>query len=229
MARNFLIALVRVFFKVIARVKYESLENLLVEGPTVVVSNHLGRLDALLILSTDAFTHHPNLVVVVAEKYRKYWIYRWGVKVMDFLWLNRFDADVGALREVIRRLQKGGLMVIAPEGTRSADEGLIEGKPGAAYLAARTGATIVPVAVTGTEDRIVTENLRRFKRCDIFLRIGSPFKLPPIPLKNKEDYLKAATDEIMCQIGALLPPSYRGFYGEFPRLKELIDSESDGQ
>jgi 1-acyl-sn-glycerol-3-phosphate acyltransferase len=40
--------------------------------------------------------------------------------------------------------------------------------------------------------------------------------------KNRDEALQEQTDEIMCQIAALLPESYRGVYGDHPRLKELV-------
>ena len=46
--------------------------------------------------------------------------------------------------------------------------------------------------------------------------------LPPLPRKNREEFLAASTDEIMCRIAALLPPSYRGVYTDFPRVYELV-------
>lgn len=227
-ARILLIGLVRLIFKVVAKVQYVGLENLKVSGPTIVVANHLGRLDAPLILSLNEFTQHPNLVVVVAEKYKKYWIYRWAVDVLNFLWLDRFNSDVSALREVIRRIEADGLMVISPEGTRSAEEALIEAKQGAAYLAVKTKATLIPVAVTGTEDRRVRARLRSFKRADITLRIGSPFHLSEFTGSSKSRSLKLeiATDEIMSHIAALLPESYRGHYRENPFLIRLL-AETD--
>lgn len=219
--RKLLIALVRLGFNLIAKVEYQGLENLHYTGPTLVVANHLGRLDAPLILSLDQFTNHPNLVVVVAEKYKKYWIYRWAVKVMDFLWVDRYNTDVRALREVIKRLQTNGIMVIAPEGTRSSTEALMKAKSGAAYIAAKTGAMLIPVAVTGTEDRYVKQQLRRLARPRIILRIGQPFQIGELPQSSKSEFLDRATDEIMCQIGALLPVKYQGYYQQHPRLVEL--------
>jgi 1-acyl-sn-glycerol-3-phosphate acyltransferase len=118
---------------------------------------------------------------------------------------------------------------MAPEGTRSQSEALIPGRPGAAYLASKTGVPIVPVGVTGTEDRAVKARLRRLQRPHIVIRIGSPFTLPPMERQDRDAYLQAYTDEIMCRIAVLLPPTYRGVYADHPRLKELLLESANGQ
>lgn len=222
MSRWLVVNAVRLLFRLIARVTVVGRENLALAGPTIIAANHLGRLDALLILSLNEFTSHPNLIVVVAEKYRDYAIYRWAVKVMNFLWLDRFSGDLAALREVLRRLRLDGLMVIAPEGTRSPEEALIKAKPGAAYMAAKSGATVVPVGVTGTEDRLVKQALINRQRVSITMRIGKPFVIPPLPNHDREKFLEETSDVIMCHIAALLPPSHRGYYADHPVLVSLL-------
>ena len=142
---------------------------------------------------------------------------------MNSVWLNHFDVDIHAMKEILRRLKAGRLLVIAPEGIRSKTEALQERKPGAAYLASKVGIPIIPVVFTGTEYRVIKENLKHFKRSKIEVRIGSPFKLPPIDIKDRETSLCGATDEIMCQIAALLPERYRGVYADNHREKELLN------
>ena len=160
--------------------------------------------------------------MLVAEKYREIPLVPWLVKLLDGIWVDRFNADMGAVREALRRLHKGGVLTLAPEGTRSKTGALIKGWAGASYLAAKAGAPIIPVALVGTEDRVVLSNLQRLKRSPIVAYAGKPFTLPPLPNKDREAALEADTDEIMCRIAALLPPDYRGVYADHPRLKELL-------
>ncbi|MCW5878000.1 MAG: 1-acyl-sn-glycerol-3-phosphate acyltransferase [Anaerolineales bacterium] len=199
----------------------DKLEN--AKGPTIGVSNHLGRFDAALSLG---LVRRDDLIIVVAEKYRQSAFYRWMVKTLDLLFLERNEADFGTLKEVLRRLKSGGMLMIAPEGTRSHTEALLEGKPGAAFLAARSGATIIPSAVIGSEDRVVKEQLRKFRRPRVRIIVGEPFTLPPIPKTDRDAYFEECTDEIMAQIAALLPEKYRGVYATHPRVAELITLKS---
>jgi 1-acyl-sn-glycerol-3-phosphate acyltransferase len=143
-------------------------------------------------------------------------------RAVDAVWLNRFEADFSALREILARMQKGGLMVIAPEGTRSKTEALQEGKMGVAFLASKSGYPVIPISLTGTEDRSIVANLKRFRRSKIRAVAGESFTVEIPKGKGREQVMRQATDEIMCRIAAELPEKYRGFYADYPRLKELL-------
>jgi 1-acyl-sn-glycerol-3-phosphate acyltransferase len=65
--------------------------------------------------------------------------------------------------------------------------------------------------------------LKHFKRLRIQVRIGKPYTLPPLKPHDREAQLQQHTDEIMCQIAALLPEELRGFYTDHPRLKEILN------
>jgi 1-acyl-sn-glycerol-3-phosphate acyltransferase len=106
---------------------------------------------------------------------------------------------------------------------------LIEGKPGVAYLAARSGFPVVPIAITGTEDKVIFGNIKRFKKSTITLTSTKPFIIPPLPKENRDAALQNATDEIMCQIAALLPERYRGVYAKHPRVKELVEVQEESR
>jgi 1-acyl-sn-glycerol-3-phosphate acyltransferase len=214
--------LFRVFVKVvlffIARIEIQGYENLPPGGGFILASNHLGRLDsAMLYYAVD----REDIIMPVAEKYKTHWIFGPLVIALGGFFINRFDADVQAIREVLKRLKKGGVFVIAPEGTRSKVEALQEARPGVAFFASKTGLPVIPIALTGTEDRLVVENLKHFRRSKITIKAGVPFTLPSLKGQDRDQALQSAVDEIMCQIGAMLPEKYRGFYADHPRLKEL--------
>jgi 1-acyl-sn-glycerol-3-phosphate acyltransferase len=214
-----IIGVSRLVLKLIADVKVINIGVVPKTGGVVIVSNHLGRLDAILGV---LLAPRQDVILMIAEKYQKQLLWRWLAKKLDAIWLNRYETDFRAMRQVYRRLRSGGLLAMAPEGTRSQTEALATGKPGAAYLAARAGVPLIPSALTGTEDRVVKEQLKRFKRLDITIRFGQPFTLPPMPRQDRDDFLEEQTDEIMCQIAALLPTKYRGVYTDHPRLHTLL-------
>ncbi len=189
------------------------------KGKAIVVVNHLGRLDAAL---PFLLIPREDVIIVVAEKYRKQPMFRFLVRELDLLWLERFEADLGTLREVLRRLERGGILLIAPEGTRSQTEALLPGKPGATYLAAKSGAILVPAGVVGTEDRLVAKNFKGLKRQRVKIVVGEPFSIPPLPKTGRDEFLKKYTDEIMARIAVLLPEKYRGEYASHPRVKQLL-------
>jgi 1-acyl-sn-glycerol-3-phosphate acyltransferase len=216
--------IINLLFRLIAHVQVHG--DTPSSGPEgmIIVSNHVGRLDAALFYY---LVDHKNVAMLVAEKYRNYAIYRWFVKQLDAMWIDRYNADLVALRGVLNRLHKGAVLVMAPEGTRSKTGVLNKAHPGASYLAAKSGALILPVALVGTEDKLVVAQLKRLKRLDIHVYVGEPFRLPGLERNDREALLQKYTDEMMCRIAALLPAQMRGAYADYPRLKELIQ-EKDG-
>ena len=210
-------SIVRFVMNIIADVEVVGLDRL-PAGNLMIAANHLGRLDtAVLLYAID----RDDIIMAVAEKYKDHPLFGAIGRAVDAIWLNRFEADFSALREILARMQKGGLMVIAPEGTRSKTEAMQQGKMGVAFLASKSGYPVLPVALTGTEDRSVVENLKRFRRSKIKAVAGDLFHVEIPKGKGREEAMRQATDEIMCQIAAKLPESYRGFYKDFPRVKEL--------
>jgi 1-acyl-sn-glycerol-3-phosphate acyltransferase len=213
----------RFILRIVARIDQQEMNRIPASGGCLAVSNHLGRLDAILAI---ILSDRNDIILMVAEKYQKYWFWRWMMRQLDALWLDRHNPDFRALREVQKRLKAGGIAAIAPEGTRSPTAQMQPGKPGVAYLAAKTGVPIVPMAIVGTEDKEVARRLRRFRRLDITIRVSEPFSLPAMPRQKRDEFLQQSTDEIMCRIAALLPPEYRGVYADHPRLQELLSTES---
>ena len=203
------------------RIEVKGLELLPKSGSYIAAANHLGRLDAALVYY---FLDRPDVILLVAEKYRDNPLTAWFARQLNGIYIDRFNADFVAVREVMKRLKNGGVLVMAPEGTRSPTEALQPGNPGAAYLAAKAGVPIYPVGATGTEDRKVWANLKRLRRNRVTGRVGQPFTLPPLKGLDRDDALQQYTDEIMCRIAALLPPEYRGVYADHPRLREILEA-----
>ncbi len=216
--RKILRWLIRVVINLIAHVEIQGYENIPKEGGFVIATNHLGRLDVTLLF----YALEGDFILPVAEKYEHHWLFGPIGAAMGGIWLDRFNADVGSIREILARMKAGGILVIAPEGTRSKTEAMAEGKPGAAYLAMKAGVPILPIGLAGTEDRVVVSQLKRLKKSHIKVFAGPAFTLPPVKGRERDAILKQYTDEIMCRIGALLPEKYRGVYADHPRLKELL-------
>ena len=206
--------------KLIADIEVNGIEKL-PEGNVIVAANHLGRLDTAALL---CILDREDIIMPVAEKYRDHPLYGAIGRAANAVWLNRFEADYSAFRQILERMKQGGLLVIAPEGTRSKTEALQEAKMGVAFLASKSGFPVLPVAVTGTEDRLIVENLKRFRRSKITATAAELMYIDIPKGSGREEAMRQATDEIMCQIAALLPDKYRGVYAEHPRLKELLNN-----
>ncbi|MEO8356383.1 MAG: lysophospholipid acyltransferase family protein [Chloroflexota bacterium] len=211
-------SIIRFVMNMITEIDVKGLEKM-PTGNVIIAANHLGRMDTATLLY---LIDRDDLIMPVAEKYRNHPIFGAIGRAANAIWLNRFEADFSALRQILERMQEGGMLVIAPEGTRSKTEALQQGKMGVAFLAAKSGYPILPVAVTGTEDRAMMENLKHFRRSKITVTAGDLFYIEIPRGRGREQAMRTATDEIMCQLGALLPEKYRGVYIDHPRLKELL-------
>ena len=221
--RNIIRWLIRSIFNLIARVDVSGYENLPKGSSFVIATNHLGIVDVpIAYYALDYW----DMFVLIGEKWQNVGLFRWVGKYFNFIFIDRFHPDLKALRKVIALMEENNILVIAPEGTRSRTGALIEAKPGVSYLASKLGRPIVPVALTGTEDKNVFGNLKRLRRSHITVKAGPAFTLPPLPREDRDEALRQYTDEIMCHIAALLPERYRGVYAGHPQLKELLAAQA---
>jgi 1-acyl-sn-glycerol-3-phosphate acyltransferase len=219
MIRQFLHAVANLLFKLLARVEVVGLENLPSQGGCIVASNHLSRIDPPLVF---ALGERQDMTALVADKYKRNLFIRPLIVGVGGIWINREEADVHALREARQFLRDGGVLGIAPEGTRSRTGALIQAKTGTAYLADKAGVPVVPAAIYGSESAI--RQLFHLRRPAIHIEFGKPFMLEPVSRSNRDTDLQRNTDEIMCRIAAMLPERYWGVYAGHARLKELLNS-----
>jgi len=219
MVRNLLRAMIRGMIRIIANVEIVNPERLPNTGSYAFATNHLGIMDAFL--AYYVFDRW-DFFIPVAEKWENYAVLRWLGKHLNFIFIDRFNPDIHALREILNRMKQGEVLVIAPEGTRSRTEELAEGKAGVSYLASKAQFPVIPVGLVGTEDRVLFGNLKRLKRTQVRVVVGEAFTPPPLPKKNKDEALKTYTDEIMCRIAAMLPEKNRGVYAKHKRTLELL-------
>jgi len=217
--RRCLRRLFRFLFHLLTRVDAEGLDNLPPQGAYILVSNHLGLLDPVLLF---VLLERDDATGFVAKKHQRNFFYRWIVNILQGIWLNRDEADTRAIRSAIKHLNAGCVLGIAPEGTRSPTKALLLAKTGAAYLVDMAKVPVVPACVYGTE-KVWSEWLS-LRRPHLTVRIGEQFYLASIERSDRAEGLKRNTDEIMCRIAALLPPHYWGVYAGHPRLKELLAS-----
>lgn len=208
---------VYILFSLISRVEIHGVENLPLTGGVLICTNHLSLVDPALVFVYAG----RDCTALVAKTHRSNLLQRWIVNTVEGIWLERGEADLHALRAAQEYLKNGGALGIAPEGTRSKVHGLIKAKTGAAYLADKTGVVVVPVAITGSD--LVISTWKRLRRPRLSMTFGKPFRLPPVARAARSADLERNTDEIMCQIAALLPEHYRGVYKDHPRLTEILN------
>ncbi|MFQ5942513.1 MAG: lysophospholipid acyltransferase family protein [Anaerolineales bacterium] len=208
--------------KLLAKPTSEGLENLPESGAYLIVGNHMSMADIPL---GFMFLGNPNIRGWAAAKWSGHPLLAPVVHIGGGVFIRRGEVDRAALQEAIDWLKSGRPFALSPEGTRSKKGALLRAKTGAAYLAAEADVPVVPMGITGTEHAFRTLFLK-LRRPKLTLRIGKPFRLPPLEENNRTQSLRRNTDEIMCRIAALLPQRYWGFYADYPRIQELLAQDN---
>ena len=193
------------------RITVRGIENVPAAGPLVIAANHLNDADPLILIARI-----PRRIVFMA-KVELFRVPLLGQLLRAFgaFPVRRNEADLSALRWATGELRQGLALGIFPEGrTSTRGARLQEAWPGAALLALRAEAPVLPVAITGSQYlQLPFFFFRIFKRYDVTVTIGAPFSLSKRNRLNGEA-IRAATQTIMERISALLPPEYRGFYAQ---------------
>ena len=203
---------------VVGPVRVEGLEHVPRTGPMLVVANHCSNLDPPTV--GWAVGHLTGRVVhfMAKEEMRSWPVAGWLARDAGVIFVRRGAGDRSAQRFALATLEQGEALGLFPEGTRSRDGRLAEGRAGAALLAMRTGVPIVPVGVAGTQ-HIFRDRRLIPRRSRVTIRIGPTFRLPVQADGFDRAALRAGTDTIMRAIAALLPAEQRGRWGE-PRAQQ---------
>ncbi|TET97828.1 MAG: 1-acyl-sn-glycerol-3-phosphate acyltransferase [Anaerolineales bacterium] len=198
-------------FRILAKYEgAEGLENFPAEGPVIVMINHIAFIDPIVVLGTL-----PRNVVPLA-KIEVYRVPVFGIfpKLWQVIPVRRQEFDRQAIRQALGVLKAGECILMAPEGTRS--PALQQGKEGIAYLGVKSGAPIIPVAVTGSKG-FPTFNPLRWLRTGAFVKVGRAFRFRSGEDRPDSKALRLMTDEAMYVLAELLPEDHRGVYSDLSR------------
>ena len=216
LVRRFLHWLSRPVFAVLTDIEINGIENLPKKGPLIMVGNHFSFIDPVCFvrlapwqiefLGGADMPHSPLTTRIIPLLWGYHPLYR-GTGAKDSL-----KAAEGILKQ-------GGILGIFPEAGNWATV-LRPARPGTAFLAARTGAPLLPVGLVGLND--VFPSLKRGRRASIQVNIGKPFgpfKAEGYGQKHREQ-LDEIGHEIMRHIAELIPPEKRGHYSDDPAIRE---------
>lgn len=206
--RRFLRFLLRTIgFTLLVRLdRVDGLENIPQDGPVVFIINHIAFVDPITVLYVVERDIVPMAKVEVYDlPFIGIFPKLWGV-----IPVKRNEVDREAIQKAFQVLKAGECLLVAPEGTRG--ESLQQGRDGAAYLASRTQAAIVPVSIEGTVGFPVFRTSARWKNPGVSIRFGRPFRYKFEYQHAKGDQLRKMTDEAMFILAGQLPPARRGVY-----------------
>jgi 1-acyl-sn-glycerol-3-phosphate acyltransferase len=214
--------IVRAILALICKVDRAELAKVPRKGPLILVTNHVNFLEAPLLY---AYLFPRDISgFAKTETWRNPFL-----GLLATIWecvpVARGTNDIASMRLALEALARGKMLNVMPEGTRSYDGRLRRGHQGVVAMALRSGAPIVPIALSGGE--AFWRNLRRGRRTEVRIRVGEAYRLrEPEPGMAKSARAQAA-DEIMLRLAELLPPEYRGEYsGRAATSRQLVPARN---
>src|SRR6266700_175373 len=199
-------------FPVITRFRVLGRYNIPRQGPFIIASNHISWTDIPMVAQNLS-----NTVVYMAKEESFYSRLGWLVRYLGAFPVKRGEGDRRAIKAADDQLKNGKIFVIFPEGTRSKTHTLAKAHAGLGMIALRAGVPVIPAAIWGSEFA-----LKKF-RPEVTVQYGEPLLLKPKGNKITREDIEASTEEIMHRIAAMLPPQYRGVYGD----QSVESSESE--
>jgi len=176
--------------------RIEGAENLPNDGPALLVSNHVGFLDASIISAAS----RRRVSFMIAREYYDMRIVHWFCEYLSCIPVNRSGEDIAAVKGTLKNLRKGMLVVVFPEGGLTEETGKGDAKMGVGLLALRSGVPVIPVFLGDYPLQSIARTALLPKRT--FIRIGEPLEFAGEDYKNRES-LARVTDTIWLAVQKL--------------------------
>ena len=183
---RFLKAFFTAYFKLLFRIEYRGLENIPEGGGYILCPNHVSAYDPLIIACGESV---PQCSFLAKEELFKIPVIRHLAKSIDIVPIKRGEGDLGAMKKAIGLINDDKILIIFPEGTRSKNGKIGEGKGGVAFIAKRTECLVIPCSIN--------------HKPKLFRKIKVEFR-KPMKLKEYivEKSLEPATKALMNEISA---------------------------
>jgi 1-acyl-sn-glycerol-3-phosphate acyltransferase len=199
-------SLLRVAVLLLTRMVVRGREQVPRDGAGIVVSNHIAAVDPAVLVAVL-----PRPIAPMSKVENARGVLKLFMPLVGAFTVRRGAADRRALRVAEQVLAQGRLLCMFPEGTRSASGALGAAHGGAALLALKSAAPLIPVAITGTP-RIFSRHFPWLGFPRVTVTVGAPFFARSQSCPPQRDDRQQVTAEIMARIAALLPPDLRGAY-----------------
>lgn len=190
MILRFIEFLVRLFCRIIFRIEIIGTDNIPSDGACMVCANHQSNWDPVILI---LFLKRKVHFMAKSELFENFFLGKL-LKAEGVIPIKRGAADIQAVKASMEVLKSGNVLGMFPTGTRTKNIDSAEAKKGAALIASRTGAYVVPV--------FINANYRLFSK--IKITVGEKIDLSP--LKGKKltaEELEGLSNEIYGKIKEL--------------------------
>jgi 1-acyl-sn-glycerol-3-phosphate acyltransferase len=214
--RNIIKAVLGFSLKNLSDFRVIGAERVPAHGPLIVVGNHFSWLDPIAVIA--AFSWHPEFMGGTQMPSAPF-VVRSLPKLWGYFNVHRGYSSRDALNSAQKVLDQGGVLSIFPEAGAWAAT-LRPPRPGAALLAMRTGAPLLPIGLDGFNE--VFPSIRNGKRARVTITVGEVFGPFQGDVRGRAD--RERMDEVghtmMRKIAELIPKEKRGFYSDDPNVRE---------
>nr|WP_234037137.1 MULTISPECIES: lysophospholipid acyltransferase family protein [Leucobacter] len=206
--------------KTIFRPWLEGAENIPATGPVIIVGNHLSVIDSFFMPTMiDRRVYFLAKSDYFTGKGLKGWLVKSFMTAVGQLPIDRSGgkASEASLNTGLSVLDRGDVLGIYPEGTRSPDARLYRGRTGVARLVLESGAVVVPVVMIDTEKAMpIGAKVPKIRR--IGTVVGKPLDFSRFSGMSADRFvLRSVTDEIMLEIQKLSGQTYVDVYASSVR------------
>lgn len=179
-------AIVKISFRILFRLETRNMDRLPLQGPVILCSNHISLFDPPVL----GAPLKRRIYYMAKEELFKIPLLGWLIKHLGAFPVKRGGVSKESIRTALNLLAEGKMLGIFPEGTRN-NQGA--GKKGAAMLALRSDAVVVPAAIVGS--------YKPFSK--VVLRFGHPIDMTSYREQGGSEAMEAATEKIMAAIQEL--------------------------
>jgi 1-acyl-sn-glycerol-3-phosphate acyltransferase len=201
---------------VMCKIDSKELQKVPQTGPLLAYTNHTGMVEAPLLYTR--LQPRKKLTAIAKVETWDNWFLNWVFTLWNIIPIRRGEADMVAMRKSLEMLEKGYILGISPEGTRSREGKLLRAHGGISMIGLHSGAPLQAVAHWGGEN--FGRNVKKFKRTDFNIRVGPIFYLDAHGERVSKEIRQQMADEMMYQLAKLLPEEYRGEYSDLGNATE---------
>jgi len=219
-SERFVNTVLRGFFRVTCRINLEELKKVPQDGPLLLLANHTSVLDGPMLY---VFLRRSNLLAMAKKELWDNKFLGWVMDLWRSIPVDRENMGRETMGACLAAIDRREILAMAPEGTRSKDERLQQGKAGIAFIAHKKDTPMVSVVIMGLSS--FSKNLKRLRRTPITIAVGKPFEIIQKGGRVDAATREALSDEIMLRMAALMPEEKRGYYQgrplEFSLTREI--------